>query len=93
MKVQILGTGCPKCRALTANAEKAIAELGLTAEIEKVDRLVDIARMGALMTPALAVDGQIKSIGVQPMAKVKEILAAAHVAENVPTPDSGDRPT
>jgi small redox-active disulfide protein 2 len=77
MKVQILGTGCPKCRALTANAEKAIAELGLTAEIEKVDKIADIARMGAMMTPALAVDGQLKSMGLQPVHKVKEILAAA----------------
>jgi small redox-active disulfide protein 2 len=78
MKVQILGTGCPKCRALTANAEKAIAELGLSAEIEKVDKIADIARMGAMMTPALAVDGQLKSIGLQPVHKVKEILAAAN---------------
>jgi small redox-active disulfide protein 2 len=78
MKVQILGTGCPKCRALTANAEKAIAELGVVAEIEKVDKIADIARMGAMLTPALAVDGQVKSIGVQPVAKVKEILAAAN---------------
>jgi small redox-active disulfide protein 2 len=78
MKVQILGTGCPKCRALTANAEKAIAELGITAEIEKVDKIADIARMGAMMTPALAVDGQVRSLGVQPVSKVKEILAAAN---------------
>jgi small redox-active disulfide protein 2 len=77
MKVQILGTGCSNCRALMANAEKAIAELGLSAEIEKVEKIADIARMGAMMTPALAVDGQIKSIGVQPVNKVKEILSAA----------------
>jgi small redox-active disulfide protein 2 len=76
MKVQILGTGCPKCRALTANAEKAVAELGLHAEIEKVDKIADIARMGALMTPALAVNGELKSVGVQPVGKVKEILSA-----------------
>jgi small redox-active disulfide protein 2 len=75
MKVQILGTGCPKCRALTANAEKAIAELGITAEIEKVDKIADIARMGAMMTPALAVDGQIMSVGLQPVDRLKEILA------------------
>ncbi|MFW5946938.1 MAG: thioredoxin family protein [Gemmatimonadota bacterium] len=77
MKVQILGTGCPKCRALTANAEKAIAELGITAEIEKVEKIADIARMGAMMTPALAVDGDVKSLGVQPVNRVKDILAAA----------------
>jgi small redox-active disulfide protein 2 len=98
MKIQILGTGCPKCRALTANAEKAIAELGFTAEIEKVDKIADIARMGVMLTPALAVDGEVKTIGLQPVHKVKAILAAAHTASallggDVPTPDSGDRPT
>jgi small redox-active disulfide protein 2 len=81
MKVQILGTGCAKCRALTANAEKAIAELGIDAEIEKVENIADIARMGVLMTPALAIDGQIKSVGLQPVIKVREVLAAAHRAE------------
>jgi small redox-active disulfide protein 2 len=82
MKIQILGTGCSKCRALTANAEKASAELGLSAEIEKVDKIADIARMGVMLTPALAVDGQVKSIGLQPVHKVKEILAAAHTASS-----------
>jgi small redox-active disulfide protein 2 len=77
MKVQILGTGCPKCRALAANAEKALAELGIAAEIEKVEKIADIARMGAMMTPALAVDGQVKSVGLQSVEKVKEILAGA----------------
>jgi hypothetical protein len=43
-----------------------------------VDKIADIARMGAMMTPALAVDGQLKSIGLQPVHKVKEILAAAN---------------
>jgi small redox-active disulfide protein 2 len=75
MKVQILGTGCPKCRALAANAEKALAELGIAAEIEKVEKIADIARMGVMMTPALAVDGQVKSVGLQSVEKVKEILA------------------
>jgi small redox-active disulfide protein 2 len=80
MKVQILGTGCRNCRALTANAEKAIAELGITAQIEKVEKIADIARMGAMMTPALAVDGQVRSIGLQPVRKLKEILAAANAS-------------
>ncbi len=76
MKVQILGTGCPKCRALTANAEQAIAELGLAAEIEKVEQIKDIARMGVAMTPALAVDGQVKSSGhLLSVRQVKEILS------------------
>ncbi|MGD2067632.1 MAG: thioredoxin family protein [Gemmatimonadota bacterium] len=76
MKVQILGTGCPKCKALTANAEQAVQELGLTAEIEKVEGIADIARMGVMMTPALAVDGQVRSSGhLLSVHQVKKILA------------------
>ena len=63
MKVQILGTGCKKCRTLAANAQEAIDRLGLDAEIEKVEEIRDIARMGVAMTPALAVDGDVKSAG------------------------------
>ncbi len=74
MKVQILGTGCAKCRTLAANAETAIQELGLDAEIEKVEQIADIARMGAMMTPALAIDGQLRSTGLIPVAQIKEIL-------------------
>ncbi|HSJ06867.1 MAG TPA: thioredoxin family protein [Longimicrobiales bacterium] len=77
MKVQILGTGCSKCRALTANAETAISELGIDARIEKVEKIADIARMGAMMTPGLAVDGQLKATGVLPVSRVKEILSAS----------------
>jgi small redox-active disulfide protein 2 len=77
MKLQILGTGCPKCRALTANVEKAVAELGLAAEIEKVEKIADIARMGVAMTPALAVDGDVKSSGhLLSVEQVKKLLAA-----------------
>ena len=61
--VQIYGIGCPKCRALTANAEAAARELGLEVEIEKVTGLKAIAAAGVLMTPGLAVDGEIKSAG------------------------------
>ena len=63
MKVQILGTGCLKCRTLAANAEAAVAELGLKAEVEKVENIHDIAAMGVALTPALAVDGVVKSTG------------------------------
>ena len=65
-KVQILGTGCPKCKALTANAEAAIKELGVDAEIVKVDQIKDIMAMGVMMTPALAVDGVVKVVGKVP---------------------------
>jgi small redox-active disulfide protein 2 len=76
-KVQILGTGCPKCRTLTANAESAIKELGMDAEIEKVDQIKDIVRMGVMATPALAVDGVVKSSGhLLSVEQVKRILTA-----------------
>jgi small redox-active disulfide protein 2 len=62
-KIQILGTGCPKCKALTANAEAAVASLGVEAEIEKVEKIQDIMKFGVMVTPALVVDGQVKSAG------------------------------
>ncbi len=63
MKLQILGTGCPKCRTLEANARAALAELGLDAEVEKVADIESIMAMGVMMTPALALDGVVKSVG------------------------------
>ena len=77
IKVQILGTGCPKCKALTANAEAAIKDLGLDAEIVKVDQIKDIVAMGVMTTPALAVDGVVKSSGhLLSVEQVKRILTA-----------------
>ena len=62
-KIQILGTGCPKCKLLMANAEVAIKALGLEAHIEKVEKIVDIMKFGVMSTPALVVDGAVKSVG------------------------------
>ena len=75
-KIQILGTGCPKCRALTANAEQAVKELGIEAQIEKVEKITDIMKFGVMITPALAVDGQVKSAGKVLRAEdIKKFLA------------------
>jgi small redox-active disulfide protein 2 len=63
MKVQILGTGCPKCKTLEQHAREAVAELGVAAEIEKVMDIEAIMEMGVMMTPALAIDGEVKSVG------------------------------
>lgn len=63
MKIQILGSGCPKCRLLEQHAREAVAELGVPAEIEKVTDTNAIMEMGVMMTPALAIDGVIKSVG------------------------------
>ena len=66
MKVQILGTGCPKCRKVAEVAEKAVAELGVETEIVKVTDINDIMNFGVMMTPALAIDGDVKISGKVP---------------------------
>jgi small redox-active disulfide protein 2 len=63
MKIQILGTGCPKCRQLEANAREALRGASLEASVEKVTDLDEIMNMGVMMTPALAIDGVVKSAG------------------------------
>ncbi len=61
--IQILGTGCPKCKTLHANAEAAVRALGVEARIEKVEKITEIMKFGVMTTPALVVDGQVKSAG------------------------------
>lgn len=61
--IQILGTGCPKCKLLLANAEVAVKTAGIEAQIEKVEKIADIMKFGVMSTPALVVDGQVKSVG------------------------------
>ena len=63
MKIQILGGGCAKCQQLAENAQAAIAETGVDAQIEKITDSENIMEMGVMITPALAVDGQVKSTG------------------------------
>lgn len=63
MKIQILGTGCPKCHQLEQNARAAVQQLGLDVEIDKVTDIREIMKFGVMMTPGLAVDGQVKSVG------------------------------
>jgi small redox-active disulfide protein 2 len=62
-KIQILGTGCSKCKTLMANAETAVKALGVAAQVEKVEQIADIMKFGVISTPALVVDGQVKSAG------------------------------
>jgi small redox-active disulfide protein 2 len=63
MKIQILGSGCAKCKTLEANAREAVMDLGIEAEIEKVSDFEAIANMGVMTTPALVIDGEEKSVG------------------------------
>lgn len=65
-RIQILGTGCPKCRKLAANAEDAAKQLGIDCELEKVTDINDIMRFGVMMTPALVIDGEVKVVGKVP---------------------------
>ena len=62
-KIQILGTGCPKCKLLFANAEAALKSAGIDAQLVKVEKIVDIMKFGVMSTPALVVDGVVKSVG------------------------------
>jgi small redox-active disulfide protein 2 len=66
MKIQILGTGCPKCAKLAENAKEAADAMGIDYEFEKVDKINDILAFGVMMTPALAVDGEVKCVGKVP---------------------------
>ena len=63
MKIQVLGTGCSKCKQLTASVEKAVAELGLGVPVEKVEEIREIMKFKVMSTPALVVDGQVRSAG------------------------------
>lgn len=74
-KIQILGTGCAKCMKLTENAEKAARDAGVEFEIEKVQNINDIMNYGVMITPALAVDGVVKSVGkVLSVEEIKKFL-------------------
>ena len=74
-KLQILGTGCPKCKKLAENTEAAANDLGLEYEIEKVTDINEIMNFGVMVTPALAVDGDVKVTGKVPSVEdIKAIL-------------------
>jgi small redox-active disulfide protein 2 len=75
MKVEILGTGCPKCQAMLRNVERAVGELGLAAEVVKVTDITAIAAAGVMLTPALVVDGEVKVAGKVPtVEEAKRLL-------------------
>ena len=75
-KIQILGTGCPKCKKLAENVETAAKELGIEFEIEKVTGINEIMKFGVMMTPALAVDGEVKAVGKVPSPdEINQMLA------------------
>ena len=76
MKLQVLGTGCPKCKKLAANAEEAAKGLGLDVEIEKVTDIDKIIDFGVMSTPSLAIDGKVVVVGKVPSVEdIKKLLA------------------
>ena len=78
MKVQVLGTGCPKCKALAERVEHVVADMGLECEVVKVTDINEIMSFGVMMTPGLAVDGQVKSSGKLPSEdEIRGYLEAA----------------
>ncbi len=77
MKIQILGSGCPKCKALASATEAAAKELGITYQLEKVTDMAAITGFGVMTTPALVVDGKVKVAGKLPsVSEIKGLLSA-----------------
>jgi small redox-active disulfide protein 2 len=75
-KLQVLGTGCPRCRKLAEAVENAAEAMGIDYRMEKVTDIADIVRMGVMMTPALAVDGVVRASGRIPSAEELKAMIA-----------------
>lgn len=75
MRVQVLGPGCPDCDRFCENAEAAVAGLGIEATVEKITEVERILEFDVLMTPALAVDGEVRAVGkVLTAEEIRELL-------------------
>ena len=78
MKIKVLGTGCPKCKKLFAEAEKAIASSGIPVELEKVEQIDQIMKYAVMMTPALVLDDEVKASGrIPPSAEIVAWITTA----------------
>lgn len=75
MKIEVLGTGCLKCKRLFKNVEKAVAESGVAAEVVKVEDITAIMERDVMLTPALMIDGELKVSGrVADVSEIKELI-------------------
>jgi small redox-active disulfide protein 2 len=75
VKIEVLGTGCAKCKTLAKNVDRAVAEMGISALVVKVDSIQEIMDRGVMMVPALYVDGEAKAIGRAPtVEEIKKML-------------------
>ena len=76
MKIEVLGPGCPKCMSMEQNVKKALEELSVKAEVEKVTDIQKIIQKGILSTPALVIDGRVVLQGKNPtVAQLKSVIA------------------
>ena len=66
MEIKILGSGCAKCEATEKNVKEALAEIGLDVQVDKVTDVMEIAKYGVFLTPAVVIDGKVKSSGKIP---------------------------
>ena len=74
-KIEILGTGCAKCKRLFANAQEAVKDLQIAAEVVKVEELDEIVNRGVMLTPALFINGEVRAEGRVPCVdEIKEML-------------------
>ncbi len=75
-KIQILGTGCPKCNKLAENAKEAAESLGIEHQVDKITKINEIMSFGVMVTPALVIDGQVKAVGKVPgIDEIKGMLS------------------
>lgn len=78
MTIKVLGPGCARCKATIEAAKKAVAELGITSGIEKIEDVETIMRYNVLATPGLVIDEQLKISGRVPtVQEIKDLLAKA----------------
>ena len=66
MEIKVLGPGCPKCEETEKRVREAVSEAGIEATVDKVKDIMEIAKHGVFMTPAVVVDGEVKSVGKLP---------------------------
>ena len=81
MLIQVLGTGCTKCKTLYEMVKKAVQETGVDAEVEKVEDIQQIMAFELIMTPGLVVNGEVKVAGRLPnVEEIKKLILAAKAA-------------
>ncbi|MFZ3051897.1 MAG: thioredoxin family protein [Sulfuricurvum sp.] len=77
MKIEILGTGCAKCKALEEATKQAVAQSGMFAQIEKVEDIMKIMEYGVMSTPGLVIDGKVVSTGkLLTINEIKDLIQA-----------------